>query len=85
MNVLFWICWVLGLIFFLFILWATGFRSGFGASTDFNVISMFVLGAILLAALVTKMLDLQQWIPMSLLLLPFLILLIMYIVDTAKG
>lgn len=54
MNLLFWLLWLLNLSFIVLVLWASSYRSGFGAGVDFNTILVIGVVVILVASLIVR-------------------------------
>ena len=85
MNFIFWLLWVLNFLIVLLNLWGTSFRKSFGASTDFNTISLIVLVVIMVGSLVARYGFRNTRLSLAIIALPFLILLVMYIIDKSQG
>ena len=76
MAFLFWLCWAFDLLAALFLLWAVGFRSGFGASTGMQQWLLLVLVLVLIGGLILRFGLRLRLLSLGVVALPGLILLI---------
>ena len=49
MTVFFWLCWAFDLLAAAVLVWAVGFRSGFGASTGLQQVLLLLVAAVVIA------------------------------------
>ena len=84
MTFLFWLCWVFDLLAAIFLLWAVGFRSGFGASTGMQQGLLLVLIVVLIASLILRFGGRSRDISLGVVALPILLLLIAWLFSKIK-
>ena len=85
MNFLFWLLLFIDALLIIFTVWASGFRSGFGASTTLNSFMLAGYIIVFIAALVFRYSVKPRWISLLIIALPVLILFIVYLMDKKSG
>ena len=81
MNILFWTLTLINILLLTFTMWAKGFRSGFGASTDLNVLMLLGYSIVIIASFIVKFgLKQKEW-AVGVAALPMLLLFVMYLFD----
>jgi len=85
MTFLFWLCWVFDLLAAIFLLWAVGFRSGFGASTGMQQGLLLVLIVVLISGLILRFGERPRWISLGIVLLPIACLIIGWLFSKISG
>ena len=79
MTVLFWLCWTFDLLATAMLVWAVGFRSGFGASTGLQQTLLLLVAAVVIAGPVIRFSTRWQVVSLFLVALPVLLLLITWL------
>ena len=81
MTFLFWFCWTFDLLAALFLLWAIGFRTGFGASTGLQQGLLVLLMVMLVGGLVLYVSGRSRLVSVGLVALPILLLIFTWLVS----
>lgn len=85
MNFLFWLLLIVDVLLIVITVWASGFRSGFGASTTLNSIMLAGYVVVFIAALLCRYLVKPRWISLLIISLPVLILFVVYLLEKKSG
>ena len=81
MNFLFYVFTLINILLLVVTVWAKGFRSSFGASTDINVFMMLGYSIIIVGSFVVKFgLKQKDW-AVGVAALPVMVLFLMYLFD----
>lgn len=85
MSFLFWLCWIINVLMLLIAIVGKGFRSGFGAGVDFNVLLTIVLVVVLAGSLILRFSVKQKWISLVVVSLPLCMMLVLYLFEKISG
>ncbi|MFZ1678541.1 MAG: hypothetical protein WAT91_14775 [Saprospiraceae bacterium] len=85
MSILFWLLWVINLLLAILTVGASDFRTGFGASTNFNNWVLIVTVISLIAGLVTRYYFRQNRLSLLVVAIPILFLVLIYIFEKISG
>ena len=85
MPFLFWTLWIIDLLLLALAFVGKGFRSGFGAGIDLNVLFIIGLIIVLIGSLVFRYAFKQKAISLVVVSIPLLVILIMYLFDKMAG
>lgn len=81
MSFLFWLLSGINLLLIILVIAGKGFRSGFGAGTDFNSIMLIVLVIVIIASLVVRFAFKLKWLSVIIAALPVFALFVMYLLE----
>ncbi len=81
MTFLFWLCWAFDLLAAAVLVWAVGFRSGFGASTGLQQGLLLLVAVILIAGPLLRFNGRIQGISLVVVALPIFLLIISWFIS----
>lgn len=85
MSFLFWLCWMINVLLLLIAMVGKGFRSGFGAGVDLNVLLTIILIGVLAGSLILRFSVKQKWISLVVVSLPLSMMLVLYLFEKISG
>lgn len=85
MSFLFWLCWIINVLLLLIAMVGKGFRSGFGAGVDLNVLLTIILIGVLAGSLILRFSVKQKWISLVVVSLPLSMMLVLYLFEKISG
>lgn len=85
MSFLFWLCWIINVLLLLIAMVGKGFRSGFGAGVDLNVLLTIILIGVLAVSLILRFSVKQKWISLVVVSLPLSMMLVLYLFEKISG
>lgn len=81
MSILFWLLWIINLLLAVLILWGKGYRSGYGAGVDLNVVMLIGVVLVLIGSLVARYYFKHLMASVILVSLPLLGMFVWYLFD----
>ncbi|MBL7794152.1 MAG: hypothetical protein JNK77_17615 [Saprospiraceae bacterium] len=81
MAILFWLLWTFDLLFAIFTLMASNFRSSMNASTTLNAVLIAVLAAVLIGGPVLRFVSKLRLLSLGVVALPVLLLITWWLVE----
>jgi hypothetical protein len=85
MSFLFWLGWGFNLLLLIIAFMGKGFRAGFGAGVDLNVLFIVVLIAVLAGSLILRFSVKQKWMSLVVVSLPICMMLFLYLFEKISG